>query len=37
MAAEEVIPRQSEQSGTRLRAGAIGLAGLSEGDEAWPS
>lgn len=25
MAAEEVIPRQSGQSGTRLRAGAIGL------------
>ena len=29
MAAEEVIPRQSGQSGTRLRAGAIGLAGAT--------
>jgi len=29
MATEDVIPRQSDQGGTKLRAGAIGLAGAT--------
>ena len=29
MATEDVIPRPSDQAGTRLRAGAIGLAGAT--------